>query len=172
MKKINYLMSGFILTITLSLFIVKNVHAQYSSALGLRIGGTTGVSGKYFFKPTKAAEGIIGWYGNGFSLTGLIEKYTPVYNAEGLYIYYGGGAHIAFYNGEPRYYSHFGREIDYYRNNDVGFGINGIVGIEYRLPEDIPIAITLDLKPFIELGTGGYVAFAPDPSIGIRFIIH
>jgi hypothetical protein len=146
--------------------------AQYSAALGLRIGGTSGVDVKYFYKPTKAFEGIIGTFGNGISFTGLIEKYSPVYNAEGLYIYYGGGAHLAFYDGRSRYYSCFGREVNYYKNNDVGLGINGIIGIEYRLPENIPISFSFDLKPFIELGTGGYVTFAPDPSIGIKFIIR
>jgi hypothetical protein len=152
--------------------VFSSARAQYSAALGLRIGGTSGIAGKYFYKPTKAVEGIIGSFGNGMSITGLIEKYSPVYNAEGLYVYYGGGAHLAFYDGRSRYYSYFGREINYYRNNDVGFGINGIVGLEYRLPEDIPIALSLDLKPFIELGTGGYVTFAPDPSFGIKFIFR
>ena len=165
-------LSGFILSAICFLLLPHNIHAQYNASLGLRLGGTTGLSGKYFYKPTKAVEGIIGWYGNGFSLTGLVEKYTPVYNATGLYIFYGGGAHLAFYDGQPGYDSHFGREIDYYRNNDVGLGINGIVGMEYRLPEGIPIAISVDLKPFVELGTGGHVGFAIDPSIGIRFIIH
>lgn len=146
--------------------------AQYNAAIGLRIGGTTGVAGKYFYKPTKAVEGIIGTFGNGFSLTGLIEKYSPVYNADGLYVYYGGGVHLAFYNGNGRYNSYFGRAVDYPVNNGVGFGINGIVGLEYRFPEDIPIAFSLDLKPFIEMGPRGYVSFAPDPSIGIKFIFR
>jgi hypothetical protein len=146
--------------------------AQYNSAIGIRIGGTSGVAGKYFYQPTKAVEGIIGTFGNGFSLTGLIEKYSPVYNADGLYVYYGGGAHLAFYNGRNRYNSYFGREVDYRGDNGVGFGINGIIGLEYRLPEDIPIAISFDLKPFIEMGSGGFVSFAPDPSIGIKFVFR
>jgi hypothetical protein len=147
-------------------------HAQYTTGIGLRIGGTSGLDVKYFYRPTKAFEGIVGTFGNGISFTGLIEKYSPVYNAPGLYVYYGGGAHLAFYDGKSRYYSYFGREVNYYKNNDVGLGINGIIGIEYRLPEDIPIAFSVDLKPFIELGTGGYVTFAPDPSFGIKFIIR
>ena len=164
-------MSGVVLCFCFALLSHES-QAQYNTSLGLRFGGTSGISGKYFYRDAHAVEGIVGWFGNGISLTGLLEKYTPVYNAEGLYIYYGGGAHVAFYNGQPERYSHFGREVDYYRNNDVGFGINGIVGLEYRLPENIPLAISLDLKPFVELGTGGHVSFAPDPSIGIRFIIR
>ncbi len=162
---------GISLGILFNLLCTSPLQAQYAAALGVRIGGTSGIAGKYFYKPTIAAEGIIGTFGNGFSLTGLIEKYEPVYNATGFYVYYGGGAHLAFYDGRNSNYSNFGREVDYRRNNNVGFGINAIVGVEYRLPENIPISISLDLKPFIEVGSSGYVAVAPDPSIGIKFII-
>ncbi len=161
-----------ILSIILTLIFIRVTKAQYNTSIGIRIGGTSGVTAKYFYKPSTAVEGIIGTFGDGFSITGLMEKYSPVYNANGLYVYYGGGAHVAFYNDRDNYTTHFGREVDYHKNNDVGFGVNGIVGIEYRLPEGIPIAISLDLKPFIEIGSGGYVAFAPDPSIGVKFIIH
>jgi hypothetical protein len=172
MKTRSLLLCCIIQSIILTCLISHDLQAQYNSSIGIRIGGTSGVTAKYFYKPTNAIEGIIGTFGNGFSLTGLMEKYTPVYNASGLYVYYGGGAHIAFYNGKDYNNSYFGREIDYHRNNGVGFGINGIVGLEYRLPEDIPIAISLDLKPFIEMGSGGYVSFAPDPSIGIKFVFR
>src|SRR6478609_1192120 len=163
---------GFVLGIIVIILSAPKLRAQYSTAFGLRIGGTSGLDVKHFYKPSKAFEGIIGTFGNGISFTGLIEKYSPVYNAQGLYVYYGAGAHLAIYNGRSERYSYFGREINYYKNNDVGLGINGIVGLEYRLPEDIPISFSLDLKPFIELGTGGYVTFAPDPSFGIKFLIR
>lgn len=147
------------------------LQAQYKTSLGIRIGGTSGLTVKHFYKPAMAAEGILGMFGNGFSLTGLLEKYVQVHEAPGLFVYYGGGAHLAFYsdgNSPP----HFGREIDYRQDNAVGFGINGIVGIEYKLPDNIPLAISLDLKPFIELGSGGYVAVAPDLAVGIKFVLQ
>jgi hypothetical protein len=154
------------------LFSASELKAQYNTAIGLRVGGTTGLDAKFFTKPSKAVEGIVGWFGNGSSLTVLFEKYSPIENATGLYIYYGGGPHLAFYNGDPARYSYFGRDVSYHRNNNLGIGINGIVGFEYRMPGDVPIAFSVDLKPFIELGTSGYVAFAPDPSIGVKFIIR
>jgi hypothetical protein len=170
--KTKILFRGLILGIIVTSLFTNNLIAQYSTGIGLRIGGTTGLDVKHFYKPSKAFEGIIGTFGNGISFTGLIEKYSPIYDAPGLYVYYGGGAHLAFYDGRGEYYSRFGREINYYKNNDVGLGINGIVGLEYRLPDGIPISFSLDLKPFIELGTGGYVGFAPDPSLGVKFIIR
>ena len=161
-----------LILVFLCLSAVIHSHAQYQTALGVRIGGTSGLAAKYFYRPELAMEGIFGTFGNGFSVTALIEKYAPVYDAPGLYVYYGGGAHLAFYNGKSSNYSNFGHEVDYRKNNDVGFGINGIVGIEYRLPDKIPVAFSLDLKPFMEIGSGGYVAVAPDPSIGIKFILR
>lgn len=154
------------------LLVAFSFSVKAQTMIGLRLGGTSGITGKYFFKPDMAGEGIIGFFGNGFSLTGLIEKSIPVYNAPGLNFYYGGGGHVAFYNGRDHYTGNFGRDINYRANNDVGFGINGIVGFEYRLPNSIPIAFSLDLKPFIEIGSSGYTGFAPDPSIGIKFIIR
>lgn len=170
---------GIIMFVLLALS-AETAYAQYnpdlparnSLSLGVRIGGTSGITGKYFYKNNTAVEGIIGGFGNGFSITGLLERQLPIYDAPGLYVYYGGGAHVAFYNGRGRYYSHFGREVDYRDSNDVGFGINGIVGLEYRLPDNIPIAFSLDLKPFVEIGSGGYVSVAPDPSLGVKFLIR
>ena len=117
-------------------------------------------------------EAIVGTFSNGFSLTGLMEKMAPVVNAEGLYFYYGGGAHVAVYDDKKIFYSRFGREVKYHHNNDVAIGINVIGGLEYKLPDNIPIAISMDVKPFIEIGSGGYVGFAFDPSLGLKFTIR
>lgn len=160
---------GFIIALFLISF---KLQAQYNTAIGFRVGGTTGIDAKFFTRQSKAVELIVGSFGNGISFTALAEKYSPVYNAKGLYVYYGGGGHLAFYNGQGRYYGFFGREVDYHRNNDVGFGINGIVGFEYRMPDGIPISFSIDLKPFIEMGTGGYIVFAPDPSFGVKIILR
>src|SRR5690242_4095924 len=44
----------------------------YNTALGIRVGGTSGVTIKNFYSRKAAFEGIIGTFGNGFSLTGLM----------------------------------------------------------------------------------------------------
>jgi len=124
---------------------------QFTNALGIRLGGTTGITYKHFYNPTHAVEGIVGTFGNGFSITGLIEKYQPVYNATGLNVYYGGGMHLAFYDGRGSYYSYIGHEVEYHNRNDFGMAINGVIGLEYRFPENVPLAVSFDLKPFIEL---------------------
>jgi hypothetical protein len=164
-------------TVILITALVPDVRAQYNMQAGVRVGGTTGVTAKYFYQPSYAIEGIIGTFGNGFSITGLWEKYRPIYDrynnaVEGLYLYYGGGPHLAFYNGDSNNDGLPGREVNYHRNNDVGFGFNGIVGLEYRMPRNIPIAFTADLKPFVEIGSAGHVSAAPDPSVGVKFIFR
>jgi hypothetical protein len=153
------------------ILIVGSVQAQYSTAVGIRVGGTTGLDIKHFYRPSMAFEGIVGGFPNGFSLTGLIEQTRQAFNQRGLYWYYGGGGHVAVYNGR-NYNNRFGREVDYSTSNDVGFGINGIIGLEYRLPDNVPIAFSFDFKPFIEITTGGNAGFALDPAIGIKFIIQ
>jgi hypothetical protein len=146
-------------------------NTPYKTALGIRVGGTTGLAVKNFFRPATAVEGILGTFGNGFSITGLIEKNAQAFEVEGLNWYYGGGAHIAFYNGN-RYYNVYGRDVNYRDNHDVGIGVNGIIGLEYILPDNIPVAFSLDLKPFIEIDSDGDVGVAPDLGLGIKFLIR
>lgn len=142
----------------------------YNTALGLRIGGTSGLDVKHFFRPATAVEGIVGVFGDGFSITGLVEKNAQAFDVQGLNWYYGGGAHIAFYNGN-RANGFYGRDVHYRDASDVGIGINGIIGLEYILPDNIPVAFSLDLKPFVEIDSDGDVGVAPDLALGIKFLI-
>jgi hypothetical protein len=143
----------------------------YQTALGIRVGGTSGADVKHFFRPATAVEGIVGAFGDGFSITGLVEKNAQAFDVVGLNWYYGGGAHVSFYNGHP-YYNIGGRDIRYRDSHDVGIGIDGIIGMEYILPDNIPVAFSLDLKPFIEIDSDGDVGVAPDLALGIKFLIR
>lgn len=156
----------------------SDLHAQGSvsgvqnqTSIGVRFGGTTGVTVKHFYRPTNAVEGLLGSFGNGFSITALFEKYQPVYNAPGLHVFYGGGMHLAVYNGQGSERGFIGHEVAYHPNNDAGLGIDGILGIEYRLPENVPLTINFTLKPFIEFGSAGFMAGGMDPGIGISYTI-
>ncbi len=142
--------------------------SNYNTAIGLRAGGTSGLTIKGFTGSSTALEGILGLWPSGFSATLLVEKYVPAFNVSGLNWYYGGGGHASFYTG--RIYRPYGpRPYRYYeyRENAFGLGIDGIAGIEYKIPE-APIAFSLDFKPFMEINTYGGVFFAIDPGIGIK----
>lgn len=151
---------------------VTSAQAQdYTTSIGARVGGTSGVAIKHFYSRTMAFEGLLGFFGNGTSVTALLEKYQPALDTKGLKFYYGAGAHVAFYNGRYYYRNGFWRDINYYDQREAAFGVNGIVGLEYTI-DDLPIAFSLDFKPFVEVGPGGYVGFSPDPSVGIKFVIR
>jgi hypothetical protein len=139
--------------------------SSYNTGIGLRGGTTSGITIKHFTTTTTALEGIVGIWSNGISLTGLYEKYAGA-GLEGLSWYYGGGAHVGFESG-----THYDNEYyyrDHYKNSGMGIGVDGIVGIEYKI-KPIPFAISFDLKPFFEVNTGGGTYLALDPGIGIKF---
>lgn len=168
----DYWKKSFVLCCMMASFALGSVQAQdYRTALGIRVGGTSGVSVKHFYSRSTAFEGLLGFFGNGTSITGLVERHDQAFDTRGLKFYYGGGAHIAFYNGKDYYRNGFWRDIDYYNQREVAFGINGVLGLEYKIDE-LPIAVSLDLKPFVEIGPGGYVGFSPDPSLGIKFTLE
>jgi hypothetical protein len=142
-----------------------NSSSTYKTAIGLRAGGTSGLTIKHFTGSSTAIEGIIGVWPNAFGLTVLVEKYVPAFNEAGLNWYYGAGAHATFET--DRHYHEGPRRYYYYHGNDLGLGIDGILGIEYKIVP-IPFAISLDLKPFIEVNTKGSVYVALDPGLGIK----
>lgn len=145
-------------------FVEKN---DYKTAIGLRGGITYGLTLKHQFSHNIAIECILGVWQDALSITGLFEQQVPT-GAPGLNWYYGGGLHATFLSGWRNYYYVEGRKYYYYYNNtDAGFGIDGLIGIEYKIPP-IPFAISFDLKPFVEINTIGNVYLMIDPGLGIK----
>ncbi len=138
---------------------------NYHTAIGLRGGGTTGITIKQFFGERNAMEGIFGFWTGGMSATVVYERHEPS-TVSGLKWYYGAGAHVAFFDTKV-FNSNF--EQRYFRDySGVGIGVDGIVGLEYKILP-IPFAISLDVKPFIEFNSTGSIIAAFDPSLGIKF---
>lgn len=142
--------------------------AQYDYAIGVRSGGTSGITLKKNYGPS-AVEGIIGFWHDGVSVTGLWEKNRMAFGEPGLNWIYGVGGHVSIYGndfdgrGGPAWYNHPHHADD----GDLGLGIDGVVGLEYKIPE-APIAFGIDFKPFLEVVTEGGVLFSIDPGIGIK----
>lgn len=139
---------------------------SYNTAIGLRGGETSGLTIKHFTGNNRAIEGIVGIWGHGFSATVLLEKYAPAFNTSGLNWYYGAGGHVAFQNGHGVHYYDNGRH-KHYRDGAVGLGVDGIVGLEYKIPK-APFALSLDVKPYLEVVTKGDVWMSLDPGLGIK----
>lgn len=166
MKKTIY----FLFALTLFLFVSVQSKAQqykpnYEFALGLKFGGyENGISGKYFLDNTTSLEGILGFRSHGVVVTGLYELNVNAFNTPGLQFYYGAGAHVGVVGAGV--YKRFGGTNEYYNSGQVLLGIDGVVGLEYVIPNS-PIAISLDLDPRIELTGGPFVDLAP--GLGIKY---
>jgi hypothetical protein len=117
---------------------------DYINAIGLRGGLSQGVTFKHFVTTTDAAEGILAVRWGGFYITGLYERHMPAFDVDQLYFFYGGGAHIGFWDGtqNPDWFNN--------RTNYTVLGIDGIIGLEYVFYE-IPFNLALDWKPAVNL---------------------
>ena len=140
------------------------LHGYYDNALGIRAGSPSGFTFKHFTSSFEAIEGILSFWPYGFGITGLYEIHANAFDVEGLNWYYGGGGHLHFYALES--------SIDRWESRKsaagVGLGIDGILGIEYVIP-NIPFAISFDFKPCIEVTTFGDIYPAIDPGLSIRY---
>jgi hypothetical protein len=154
-------MMKFLLTMILAATIVMLSNAQdYKTGLGLRVGTGTGFTVKHFINGRSAIEGLLTTRWHGFDVTGLYEKHAMAFDTDRLQWYYGGGAHIGFYDGD---YVEWGIPGSTYNV----LGIDGIIGLEYSFTE-APINLSLDLKPAIDLI--GYSGFWAEFGLSVRYI--
>jgi hypothetical protein len=139
---------------------------NYETAIGIRGGFAPGLTVKHFLTDKTAVEGIFSTRWGGFMITGLYEIEAPAFDTEGLSWYYGGGAHIGFWNssnsGNPWW-------EDDHNDNYTILGIDGIIGLSYTFAE-IPINVSIDWKPMINFV--GYSGFWGDmAAISVRYTI-
>ena len=146
-----------ILTVISCIIFSKKATAQdYPISLGLKFSYEYGPTVKYFINKDDAFEAQLGLRSNGAVFSLLWEKHQAIFDVPKLKLYYGFGGHIGGVgnNTNPRY------------NNSVLFGADGVVGVEYVIPES-PIGISLDLNPRFELGHGPY--FDLSPGLGLKY---
>jgi len=150
MKLFRFVIILFLITIMLGQASAQEKQFQ----AGFRFGATTGFTGRSINSDMWALEGILGFRNGGAQLYGLLEKHTRLEfpRTDRFFLYYGGGAHIGFVGWhkyyDSDYYSHR-NYWDRYTNYGVAFGIDGILGLEYRF-EAVPITLGVDFKPFFE----------------------
>ena len=156
--------SSFVLISNTSKAQQSNDLPDYKMAVGLKFGPyESGFSGKYFFAPNTALEGILGFNNHGVVVTGLYEMDIIAFNVPALKFYYGAGAHIGAEGAGN--YSVLGNNRSY-DNTHLLLGIDGVLGLEYKIPQ-APIAISVDLDPRVELATGPF--FDVGPALGLKY---
>jgi hypothetical protein len=137
-----------------------SVCAQEDPSIGLRGGLANGVSLKWFLTgDTEAIEGIITFRNSvgsnsTFAISALYELHNYDFASDQLRWYYGAGPHLAL-----------GSTTDGFSTFDIG--LDGIIGIEYRINEG-PISLSADWKPSVAvIGNSGIVG--DEGAITLRF---
>ncbi len=120
-------------------------------AIGLRLDYGAEISYQHGLGSNRI-EADLGWWNNGFSITGV---YHWVFNIDGGFNWYvGPGASLKFYNDNSD------------DGSGVGLGIGGQIGIEYNF--DFPLQLSLDARPMWDvLYSGG--GFHDWVALGIRY---
>lgn len=140
---------------------------DYKTAIGVRTGFTSGLTFKHFIKSDAALEAMVGIRPYNSNFTFMYEKYNGTSVPE-LNWYYGGGAHVTFYNRGIEYgpwHKHYWKTPDYYNYN--AFGVDLTLGLEYKIPK-APLALSFDIKPFFEFYPYNRVYTSLDPGLGIK----
>jgi hypothetical protein len=140
----------------------QSLTGSYKTGIGIRTGETSGLTVKLNSRKGPSVEIITGIWSDWLSFTGVFEKNVPAFNIDGMRWYYGAGGHVAFQTDK----FNTGRYYD--RGDDFALGIDGIVGLEFKIPP-IPFAISIDIKPFIEIYNNGDMFFDFDPGLGVKF---
>jgi len=149
MKKIIPLLSLITLLTVTSRTQAQSMGSEYRTALGVKFW-PGGLTIKHFIRDNRALEGVAYFWGHGFRFTGLYEIHGDINGAPGLKWYVGPGAHIGVYN------EYWHRDDHYYDDGDASFGVDGVLGLDYKI-KGAPIALSLDINPYVEFLNGAYV---------------
>ncbi|MGB1076045.1 MAG: hypothetical protein ACPGYK_07635 [Flavobacteriales bacterium] len=109
---------------------------------GVRIGLSSGLTAKlYTDDASEALEAIVSFRGGALNVTALYAFHRSDFNIDGLRWYLGGGAQAVLFPQSSEF--------------PLGLAIDGILGLEYVLP-DAPLLFSIDYKPaFFLIGDPG-----------------
>lgn len=121
----------------------QSMGSTYQTAVGVKFWPGA-LTIKHFTQDNVALEGLLNFWDHGFRFTGLYELHGDIGGAPGLKWYVGPGAHIGWYNGA------WYRGGDYYGDGGASLGIDGVLGLDYKI-NGAPIDLSLDIQPYFEL---------------------
>lgn len=125
------------------------VNAQeYDWAVGVRGGVFNGLTVKKNLGDN-AVEAGLSLYANFINVEGTYQWQQPVIT-DGFHLYYGGGAYV----GLAEQY--------------LGVGVEGVVGLEYQIP-NAPIAFSLDYRPTFNVLGGFDLSNFYNFGLGVKF---
>lgn len=110
-----------------------SVSAQdYNWAAGVRLGGFNGITAKKNLGANALEFGASWGLGDYLTVDGVYEWQQPVIT-DGMHLYYGAGAYVGKFA------------------NSFCLGAEAVVGLEYRLPINFPLAVSLDYRPGLNI---------------------
>lgn len=146
--------------------------AQITSdhAIGLRVGSATGVTYRHKLTDINAIEGILSVQSNSresrFRLVGLYQFHNSLPAlSEDFSWYWGFGGSLGSI-GYKAYTDANNNRFD--AHSEVAISIDGIVGIEYKIPE-APIAVSLDIKPYFDFLQSSTIRLFDPIGLSIRY---
>ena len=148
----------------------------YNTGIGVRFGGImSGITVRHFVSERGAFEGLASFGRHAFMVTGMYESFHGFPNAEGLNWFFGGGAHIGFFDEDYRYdyfyHKHHNKnDNDVFEDGDEQFSFGGdfIIGLDYKF-KNTPINLSLDVKPMIDFVPGLYGYW--EGALSVRFTL-
>jgi hypothetical protein len=167
-------MKKFYLSTFILVLISITTDAQHSEIqAGLRAGIRSGI----FYQISNDAgnaeiayNAMVGFSNSGLQLTVLRIVYEKSLStiSPNLYFAWGYGGHIGFVQNELKTYQ---EDPYYYRRRQLNpvIGVDGWLAAEYRV-EEIPLNISLNLKPYFEIAIPAYVRMMPfDLAISVSY---
>lgn len=156
-------MKKLLLSVTILFGFIANGQNISENALGLRLGSNNGFGSEISYQRKLSSnnrlELDLGWRSNNnISATKLSGLYQWVWNIDQEFNWYAGvGGGLGSWNTANTIY----------KDSGTFLYVAGTIGIEYNF--DIPLQISLDLRP--ELGGHGYYEnnFGTDLALGIRY---
>jgi hypothetical protein len=151
------------------------VNGQYASR---QAGFRTGYRGGIFYQITNEAgnaeigyNAMLSFNNNGIKLTGLRIIYETQLSeiSPDLFIAWGYGGHAGFIYTD--HVGFLGERYSFQRERFCPvFGADGWLAAEYRF-RDIPLNISLNIKPFVELTVPSFVKIMPgDLGVSISYV--
>lgn len=134
---------------------VQNAFSQvYEKQVGIRLGVTSGISGKVIKDDRTAIEGLLGFRDGGIQMNVLLESYHPLIktNTTHWMMYFGGGGHVGYVDGYNRVRRWSNTSGYYYEEQRISgpvIGIDGVIGTDYTFNK-VPITLTIEFKPYLE----------------------
>lgn len=162
-----------IITLLVLLFFNPVIAQDYTRAVGIRGGISSGFEYRAFADEYLSYRALLSTRHRGIQLTGLKEfhQYGMFDFSPELVFIYGFGAHIG-YEQWRAYDPYRNDNYTYYWENRAGpiAGLDALAGVEYNFT-DLPLTIGLEAKPYFNLFGKNFFQLQPfDVAFTIRYV--